>query len=70
MEEEVVERVVELADVVVVGESTVRGTPGAVAQALAQPVGRALQVDDDVRGGEVAGQQVVQALVDEQIFVV
>ena len=38
--------------------------------ALAQHVGRSLQVDNQVRGHDVRGQQVVETLVNEQFVVV
>ena len=55
---------------VVVGAAAIGRAPRAIAQAFAEPVGRALQVDDDVGRGQVAREQVVEALVDEQLVVV
>ncbi len=70
VEEEMVEGVVEFRDVLLVVAAALGRAARAVAQPLAQPVGGALQVDDDVGRGEIAREQVVEALVDEQLVVV
>ena len=71
MKEEVVVRLVQLAQVVVVGLQRDRfGVHAAAVDAPQQHVGRRLQVDDEVGRRHVAREQLVQPLVDEQLVVV
>jgi hypothetical protein len=72
VEEEVLIGLVQLADVVFAraGQIALGVVLGPAAQALDQHLGRGLEVDDEVRRRHVAGQQVEEALIDEQFVVV
>ena len=61
---------VQLADVVVVQPFGLRVCPRSLAQPLAEDVGRRLEVDDEIRYGEVGDEQLVEPLVDEELVVV
>src|SRR5712671_1069910 len=71
MEEEMMVRLVQLAQVVVVWfeRHGVRIAPAAV-EAPEQHVGRRLQIHDEIGGRYVLSEQIVQSLVDEQFVVV
>src|SRR5688572_5946212 len=70
MEEKMVVRLVQLADVVV-GEGGKIGVRfGPLAQPPAKDIGRCLQKDDEIRRGHVRREQLVQTLIDEQLVVV
>src|SRR5690606_16334767 len=69
VEEEVVERVVQLGDVDLVAARR-RVTARAFLRAPPEHLGRRLKVDHEVGRRQVGGEQVVQALIDEQLVVV
>ena len=71
VKEEVVVRLVQLPDVLVVERRAASGSCArALAQALAQHVGRRLQVDHEIGRRHVLRQQLVEPLIDEQLVVV
>src|SRR6185312_6325400 len=71
MEKEMVVRLVQLAQVLVVGlQRDGFGVRAAAVHAAEEHVGRRLQVHDEIRRGDVVEQQIVQALVDKELVVV
>src|SRR5262245_2074952 len=61
---------VQLADVVGAGSQPIGIVAAAIAQPSDEQVGGSLQVDDQIRCGDVLSQQVEEALVDEQLVVI
>ena len=71
MKEEVVVRLVQLAQILVVGlQRDGLGVGAPAVDAAQQDVGRRLQVDDEIGRRDVGREQIVQALIDEELVVV
>src|SRR5262249_27367734 len=71
VKKEVVVRLVQLSQVLVVGlQGDGFGIAAAAVYAPQQDIGRRLQVDDEVRRGDITCEEIVQTLVDEQLVIV
>jgi hypothetical protein len=70
VKEEVSVGFVQLPHVVVHRPWEIAVEPGPLAQPAANHLGRRLQVDNEIRVREVGHEQIVQALIDEQLVVV
>src|SRR5262245_45428119 len=71
MEEKVLVCLVQFTKVIGIGiKGFVLWIPGPAAKPLDEDVSRCLQIDHEIRSGNVLRQQIVEPLVDEQLVVV
>src|SRR6185503_10765265 len=71
VKEEMVICLVQLAQVVIVWLKGDRiGVHSTAVHSTEQNIGRGLQIDDEIRRRDVAGEQLVEVLIDEQLVIV